>query len=88
MKKQNCINRPYFLWDYDLTEDQVRKILHGDNKLDRKWLMARILTNAHFNDVWKYLTLKDIVTEFPYLRMRPQIKESWQRALNIWGYHV
>ncbi len=88
MKNQNYLNRPYFLWDYDLTEDQVWKILQGDNKLDRQWLMARILTNAHFNDVWKYLELKDVVTEFPYLRMRPQIKESWQRALNIWGYHV
>ena len=88
MKPQNTHNYPYFLWDYELTEEQVRKILRGNNKVERQWLIARILTNAHFNDVWKYLTLKEVVDEFPHLHMRSQIKDAWQRALTVWGYYV
>ena len=80
--------RPYFLWDYDLTEDDVRRILSGKNQTDKKWLMSRILTNAHFDDVWKYLSVRDIVNNFKDLRMRSQTKNAWHRALTVWGYYV
>jgi hypothetical protein len=81
-------NRPYFLWDYDLSEDDVRAILHTGGELDKQWLIARILTSARFEDVWKYLTVKDLVFYFAKLRMRPQVKLAWKRALNVWGYEV
>ena len=71
-----------------MTEDDVRRILHGENEVERLWMMGRILSSAHFNDVWKYLKIKDIVELFPKLKMRPEIKESWHRALNTWGYNV
>jgi len=81
-------NRPYFLWDYDLTENDVRRILHGKNETEKFWLMGRILTSAHFNDVWKYLTVKDVVKYFSKLRVRPQVRKMWQSALQVWGYNV
>lgn len=81
-------NRPYFLWDYDLTDDQVRGILDGNNETEKLWMTARILSNANFNDVWRYLTLAQVVDIFPKLRMRPVIKDYWQRALAVWGYNV
>ena len=80
--------RPYFLWDYDLTEDDVRRILRGDNTVERLWLMARILTSAHYNDIWKYLSVGEIVKHFGDLKLRPRIKANWLRALTVWGYHV
>lgn len=80
--------RLYFLWDYDLTENQVKKILRQGNDYEKRWLIARILEHAHFNDVFKYLTLKEILTYFPKLKMRPVIKKYWQRALTTWGYHA
>jgi len=61
--------RPYWLWDYDLTEKDVRRILAGKNEFDRRWLIARIISSVHFNDVWKYLKLKQILAEWPYLKM-------------------
>lgn len=81
-------NRPYFLWDYDLTEDQVRVILRGENKAERLWLLARILTSASYKDVWNYTNVNQIVTEFPNLKMRPQVKSAWSNALRAWGHHV
>lgn len=80
--------RPYFLWDYDLTEDDVRRILRGKNQTDKIWIMSRILASAHFDDVWRYLSVREIVDHFDELRIRPQIKNAWQRALTVWGYHV
>jgi hypothetical protein len=82
------MKRPYFLWDYDLTEEKTRKILRQGTDSEKCWLMARILEHAHFNDVFQYLTLKNILAYFPRLKMRPVIREYWQRALLAWGYHV
>lgn len=79
-------DRPYWLWDYDLTEADVRRILAGKNKTERRWLMGRILTSTHFKDVWRYLKVKEILREWPNLRLRPDIKRGWQRALEVWGY--
>lgn len=79
---------PYFLWDYDTTEADVRRILQGGSEIDKEWLIARILTSAKFEDVWKYLKVEDVVEHFSRLKMRPQTKINWQRALNVWGYAV
>ena len=80
--------RPYFLWDYDLTEADVRRILAGDNETEKIWMMSRILDHAAYGDVWKYLTLHDIVNIFSKLRMRKESSEAWKLALTTWGYHV
>lgn len=82
------MKKPYFIWDYDLNENQIRAILRGDNKTEKLWLMARIMTHAKFEDVWKYLQVKDIIKIFSKLRLSPKTKQNWQRALNVWGYHV
>lgn len=80
--------RPYFIWDYDVTENQIHAILHGNNEIEKLWLTARIMTHAKFEDIWKYLHVKDIVKVFSKLRLPPKIKQSWQYTLNVWGYHV
>ena len=82
------MNTPYFLWDYDLNENKIRKILHGNNEVEKSWLITRIITHAKFEDIWQYLTLDDIIKVFPKLRLSSKAKQNWQRAFNVWGYHV
>ncbi|MBM3283147.1 hypothetical protein FJY90_02740 [Candidatus Gottesmanbacteria bacterium] len=84
----NIKTTPYFLWDYDLSKKDIRRIIHGGSETDKRWLISRILEHAHFNDVFEYLTIKDIVAFFPRLKMRPTIKKYWQRALSSWGLYV
>jgi hypothetical protein len=79
---------PYFLWDYDLNDEQIRDILHGDNDVEKAWLVGRILTHAKFDDVWKYLTVEDIIAIFPKLQLPQKVKRDWERTLSVWGYHV
>lgn len=82
------MNKPYFIWDYDLDERRIRAILRGNNEVEKLWLTAKILTHARFEDIWKYLKAEDIVKLFPKLRLPPKIKQNWQYTLNVWGYHV
>ena len=78
----------YFLWDYNLNEDAVRAILRGNNTTERAWLVARIITHARYEDIWKYLSISDIIENFPRLRLKPEVAKAWKHALTVWGYHV
>lgn len=77
--------RPYFIWDYDLTEDEVRAFLRSDDPYQKAWLITRILEAAHFEDIWQYLTIQDIRDNFPYLHFRfKDIRDLWAHALELW----
>lgn len=82
------MNTPYFLWDYNLTDGQIRGIIHGPNETEKLWIIGRILSHARFEDVWKYLTIDDIVSTFSKLKLPPNSRQAWERALTVWGYHV
>jgi uncharacterized protein (DUF433 family) len=76
--------RPYFIWDYDLSEADVRAILRGDETHEKTWLVSRILESAAYEDVWKYLTLAELRTLFPSLQLKPQVRAAWEFALQVW----
>ena len=78
------VRRPVFLWDYDLTEAQVREVLARGGK-DRDWLMGRILDQAPLQEILKYLSLDEIREALPRLRLRLKKKAHWEYALKRWG---
>ncbi len=78
-------HQPYFLWDYALSEEQVREILRGTNETEKIWMMSRILESAKFEDVWEYLTLREVRAYFPKLKLKPAIRDVWAFALEAWG---
>ncbi|MBI3577399.1 hypothetical protein HY086_05165 [Candidatus Gottesmanbacteria bacterium] len=80
--------RPYFLWDYDLSEEDVRRILAGDNETEKIWMLSRILTSARLDDVWRFTKASEVAEIFPKLKLRPEIRDAWQHALTIWGYDI
>jgi len=83
--QQNVVTeRPYFLWDYDLSYDDVRTILRGDDLQQRYWLVGRIIEYAAWEDIWKFLTVADIQKALPHLRIRKKIKEIWEVAIARW----
>lgn len=78
-------DRPYFLWDYDLTDQDVRRILQGENETEKIWMMSRILESARYEDVWKYLSLRELRERFPELKLKPPIRQVWEHALQVWA---
>jgi len=79
--------RVYFFWDYDLTEEDVREILRGANETEKIWVMSRILQSAYWNDIWKFLTLKDVREHFDKIQWRTAyLEELWGHALEVWSH--
>lgn len=79
------MRRAYFFWDYDLSEEDVREILAGDDVHRKAWVISRILNAARWEDIWKYVTVEDIRTHFDQLRFRfPYLRELWAHALEVW----
>jgi hypothetical protein len=80
--------RPYFFWDYDISDDEVRHILCRGNPMEKAWVITRILEYAKWDDIWRYLTVDDIRQNFEHLRFRrPQDRELWAYALERWVRH-
>lgn len=76
---------PRFLWDYDLTADEVDEILAQRGLSQRKkWLIERILREARFDEIFQYLTLDDIRLAWPNLRLPQPLKKRWEYALDRW----
>jgi len=85
-KVERAKQRPYFIWDYDLTEEDVRAILRGDNEYEKLWVMVRILESARWLDIWQYLTLAQVRHYWPklYHRMRREVRDVWAWAIEVW----
>lgn len=86
MDERTACKRLYFFWDYDLSEEDVREILAGDDAHRKAWVISRILNAARWDDIWKYVTVKDIRTHFDQLQFRfPYLQELWAHALEVWS---
>ena len=75
---------PYFLWDYDLTDSDVRRILSGDNETEKIWMVSRIIESARLEDIWKYVSYRELIQLFPKLKLKPQIRRVWDYAISSW----
>ena len=80
----SALQTPYFIWDYDLTEADVRAILRGDDEGQKAWLVARLLESARYEDIWQYISLAELRTIFPKLQLKPQVRAAWEFALSVW----
>jgi hypothetical protein len=79
------MERPYFIWDYDFSEEKIREMVRGDNDYYKTWAVGRILQYARWDDIWSYLTLDDVRECFDQIAWRfPFIKEMWAYALEVW----
>lgn len=76
--------RPPFLWDYDLTERQVRQLITSGSLVERCWLTERILMQAQWDEIWRYLTPQQIRDLLPHLKLPHSVKDTWERALSLW----
>lgn len=78
------ISRPSFLWDYDLSPQKIRAILHGTNHLQKDWLMARLLQHASWQTIWEYLDLSMLKDHLEHLPIEPSLKAHWAYATKRW----
>jgi len=77
--------RPYFLWDYDLTEQQFRTILDGQQtigRLNQDWAACRLLEYASYEDIIRLLGFQRLIAN--WARWRGRIRsQSRQRGFDF-----
>lgn len=81
----SVLQTPYFVWDFDLTDADVRAILRGNDDDQKAWLVARLLESARFEDIWGYISLAELRTIFPRLQLKPRVRAAWEFALSVWA---
>ena len=78
--------QPYFVWDVPVTVGELKRLLrHPDRKTRNMWT-ARVMREARYQDVWRFLRLQDVLKRYqdlrPHLgRARPMwdfLIEGWQ----------
>ncbi|MGE5344138.1 MAG: hypothetical protein ACM3SY_21945 [Candidatus Omnitrophota bacterium] len=77
-KKEDSI--PYFCWDRKLTEKEIKDQLKNTTGPERDRLVAWILREAAFRDVWDYLTPAEV------FNCLPRIQNSLGRWKDFWNY--
>lgn len=53
-------NRPYFLWDTDLTISEFKELLHHDDPDVRAYLIGKLMRQAKPDDVFLFVTPRQI----------------------------
>jgi hypothetical protein len=78
--------RPDSIWDYDLTEEDVRAILRGENEYARVQMMVRILERCSWDEIWRYLKLAQVYQLWDQIRpkIRRELRPTWELAMKVW----
>lgn len=79
---------PYFLWNEKTTLAEFRHILSCKAQPDRPLYIARLLREGRVEDVWQFLSPKEIEQSWdevsPHLGHR---RDFWSFLLNVWRRH-
>lgn len=77
--------RPYFLWDEDVTTDELRAVLRGPPGWERDRLFGKMLREARDIDVWHFVTPVDVAQALPALGRRVgRRRRFWDFLINGW----
>jgi hypothetical protein len=78
-------DRPYFLWDLQVTDAQFRERLHDPDPRCRAQWQGRLMREARPDEVWDYLTLDEILRDWEHLRRHLGRKRRfWEFLLDGW----
>jgi len=71
---------PYFMWDYRYSVGQIKSMLAESSETQRIWLMAKIMRDARYADVWKFISLQD------FLNYRERLMPKLGREKTFWEF--
>ena len=77
--------RPYFLWDVDLSVRELRGHLASEDAGTRALWIARVLREARYPDVWKFVTLDDVLTNWDRVQIHlGRKRDFWTFLIDGW----
>ena len=78
---------PDFLWwdDVRISEEELRAKLRSDDPVERGTWAGRVLREATLRDVWRFVSVHDVVRDWPYLeRNLGRRRGFWKYLLDGW----
>lgn len=77
---------PYFCWDVPVKNSELRRTLREGSEDDRVFWITRIMAEAQYADVWKYLSLRnDVLPAWERVRARlGRRRGMWEFLLDVW----
>jgi len=74
--------RPYFLWDEDISIDELRERLRSAAPYERERLLGKMLREARDIDVWHFVTPAEVA------RALPNVARRVGRRLPFWTFLI
>jgi hypothetical protein len=78
---------PSFLWwdDVRISEDELRAKLRSPDLAERGTWAGRLLREAALRDVWRFVSVKDILRDWPIIeRNLGRRRAFWKYLLDGW----
>ena len=81
-------DRPYFIWNVDISDAEFRERLrHPDLRIRAQW-EGTLLREARVEDVWRYLSLSEILENWEFIRRHlGRRRRLWESTLEAWREH-
>lgn len=77
--------RPYFLWDEDVSIAELRQILRGPSSAIRDRALGKMLREARDIDVWSLVTPADVAEALPRIERRLGRRAAfWRFVIGGW----
>jgi hypothetical protein len=78
-------SRPPWVWDYDIDEEQFRRLLAGEitlGRLDRTWAAVRLIEYGPYREIVRLIGFRELVKGWPEWRQHVR-SESARRGLDF-----
>lgn len=79
--------RPYFLWSGNdrLTETELRSRVRSADLRERALWIGRVMREAKSDDVWKYVTIEEVLRDWSEIRRHlGRSRPFWEFLLDGW----
>lgn len=77
--------RPYFLWDLDMTIDEFRQRLADPDRLVRAYFLGKLMRQAKPDDVFEFVSTGELADLWqdvqPYLG---RTRDFWHWLVGVW----
>ena len=73
----------YFFPDRPVTETEARRMLAGDSPVERAEVVSHLLRYAEWDDIWTYVSRREVREIFPQLDLPDSLRAAWARILKI-----
>jgi hypothetical protein len=78
--------RPYFLWDMEMTLDELRERLSDRDAPERAYLLGKILRQAKPDDALQFVPAQEISDHWAELeRYLGRTRDFWQWLIAEWS---